>query len=168
MDLFFLRHGIAVESGTRKYIDSERPLTEEGIEEMKDIARAMKSLKLDFDIILSSPFERARHTAEIVALKLKLTERLKLTPSLASGANPKAVIAEILERWPQKKSLLLVGHEPDLSHLISILLAGFNTSFVVMKKGSLCKLSTDALAFGRCAWLNWLLTPKQMIKISGE
>jgi len=57
---------------------------------------------------------------------------------------------------------LLVGHEPYLSELISLLVAGDSSLCVVMKKGGLCKLSVETLKHGRCACLEWLLTPKQM------
>ena len=67
---------------------------------------------------------------------------------------------------PSAESVLLVGHEPYLSGLISLLVSG-NASFaVVMKKGGLCKLSTESLQPGRCATLEWLLTPKQMALMS--
>ena len=58
--------------------------------------------------------------------------------------------------------MLLVGHEPYLSGLISLLVSGEATCAVVMKKGGLCKLSIESLKPGRCAALEWLLTPKQM------
>jgi hypothetical protein len=33
---------------------------------------------------------------------------------------------------------------------------------VIMKKAGLCKLSVEALSYGRCAALEWLLTPAQI------
>ena len=64
MKLYFLRHAIAAEkSGLDK--DSERPLTPEGIRQMKDVAQGMKKLGLVFDRVISSPFIRARQTAEV-------------------------------------------------------------------------------------------------------
>ena len=63
---------------------------------------------------------------------------------------------------PTPESVLLVGHEPYLSGLISLLVSGEGTLSVVMKKAGLCKLTTESLKHGRCASLEWLLTPKQM------
>ncbi len=57
---------------------------------------------------------------------------------------------------------MLVGHEPYLSTLISLLLSGDGGLQVEMKKGGLCKLSVESLKHGRCAKLEWLLTPRQM------
>jgi hypothetical protein len=53
-----------------------------------------------------------------------------------------------------------------LSSLISLLVSGDASFAVVMKKGGLCKLSTESLKPGRCATLEWLLTPKQMALMS--
>lgn len=70
---------------------------------------------------------------------------------------------EFLDRLqPTPESVLLVGHEPFLSGLVSLLVAGNEGFCVVMKKGGLCKLAIDSLKHGRCAVLEWLLTPKQM------
>ena len=57
--------------------DSERPLIPKGERRLRSAAAAMKKLELSFDLILSSPFLRARQTAEIVAGELKLKKRLK-------------------------------------------------------------------------------------------
>ena len=68
MNLYILRHGIAVEHGAPGYAkDADRPLTPEGERKLGQIAEAMKALELTFDLILSSPYLRARQTAEIVA-----------------------------------------------------------------------------------------------------
>src|ERR1039457_7072876 len=147
MNLFILRHGIAVEPGTHGYEkDADRPLTPEGERKLLQIAEAMEALDLTFDLILSSPYLRARQTAEIVAEALKARKRLEFSDSLA----------------PPPQNVLLVGHEPYLSGLVSLLASGGATLTVVMKKGGLCKLTTGLLTNGRCATLEWLLTPKQM------
>src|SRR5207249_3311762 len=78
MTLFILRHGLAVEPGTRDYPnDADRPLTAEGRSKLRQIAQAMKKLELEFDVILSSPYTRARQTAEIVADKLGARKHLE-------------------------------------------------------------------------------------------
>jgi hypothetical protein len=46
--------------------------------------------------------------------------------------------------------------------LISLLISGDTGISIIMKKGGLCKLSTKSLQYGRCAALEWLLTPGQM------
>jgi phosphohistidine phosphatase len=162
MNIFILRHGIAVERGTEGFErDSERPLTGKGMRQLRTSAAAMKKMKLRFDLILSSPYERARHTAEIVADELKLEKRLKLSDTLKSESDPDIMIGEISRLKPMPENLLLVGHEPYLSHLISRLV-GNGDMAMDFKKGGLCKLEVEKLNGAARAQLAWLLTPKLM------
>src|ERR1700733_1099984 len=125
MNIFILRHGIAVERGTKGYEkDSERPLTAKGKRQLRKSAGAMRRMKLRFDLILSSPYERARRTAEIVADELKLKKRLKFSDLLKYDNDPIDLIAHLAELNPAPKELLLIGHEPYLSRLISRLVSG--------------------------------------------
>jgi phosphohistidine phosphatase len=159
MEIYILRHGIAVERGTPGYKkDSERPLTKEGEEKMHQIAETMLAMGLKFDLILSSPYVRAADTAQIAASQLD--EEVTFTDFLIPGANPLELIREINDARVQR--VLLVGHEPDLSGLISVLTSGGSDASIELKKGGLCKLTTEKLTFGQCATLNWLLTPKQL------
>jgi phosphohistidine phosphatase len=162
MEIYILRHGIAVERGTPGYKkDGDRPLTEEGEEKMRQIAEAMLAMGIEFDVIFSSPYVRAKRTAEIVAETFD--EDVTLTDSLLPDANPAELIDEINDEKPQR--VLLAGHEPDLSALISVLICGKSNVSIELKKGGLCKLTAETLTFGQCATLNWLLTPKQLRKM---
>lgn len=159
MEIYILRHGIAVERGTPGYKnDSERPLTKEGEEKVHQIASSMLAMGLKFDLILSSPYVRAARTAQIVAAELD--EKVRFTDFLKPGGNALALIRQINDEKPQR--VLLVGHEPDLSQLISLLVTGGGDAPIELKKGGLCKMTAEKLAFSQCATLNWLLTPKQI------
>ena len=69
MDLYILRHGIAEPSEASSVKDdSERALTAEGKQKMRRIAKSITALKYSFDVILTSPFRRAKETADIVDL----------------------------------------------------------------------------------------------------
>jgi phosphohistidine phosphatase len=163
MNIFILRHGIAVERGTAGFEnDAERPLTPKGKRQLRKSAATMKKMKLRFDLILSSPYERARRTAEIVADELKLEKRLKFTDALKYEGDPEKFAAELARLKPMPKDLLLVGHEPYLSRLVSLLVSGNRDLALDLKKGGLCKLEAENLHDGKCAQLAWLLTPKQM------
>jgi phosphohistidine phosphatase len=163
MNLYLLRHGIAVEPGTAGHEpDSERPLTAKGKSRLHAAARAMEDLGLSFDLILSSPFLRARQTAEIIARDFKLRKQLAFSDDLTPAGNPRLLIQQINKRRPEPESVLLVGHEPYLGKLIALLAAGNTSLEIDFKKGGLCKLEADFLLYGRCAKLVWLLTPRQM------
>jgi phosphohistidine phosphatase len=163
VNLYLLRHGIAVEPGTPGFEnDANRPLIPKGERRLRSAAAAMKILELSFDLILSSPFVRARQTAEIVADELKLKKRVEFFDGLVPGGNLKALIHALNELKPAPENVLLVGHEPYLSRLISLLVSGHADAAVEMKKGGLCKLDVVELQHGQCARLAWLLTPTQM------
>lgn len=166
MDLYLLRHAIAVERGTPGYRrDRDRPLTPEGEKKMRRIARGLQALELSFDAILSSPFVRARQTAEIVAALFRAEDRLAFTDALAVGGDHQALIRELQDRSSNARGVLLVGHEPSLSTLISTLLGGGPSLSIMLKKGGVCKLSVDSLTYGRCATMEWLLAPNHLARI---
>src|SRR5438093_13533320 len=144
MESFILSNGIAVDRGTpglKK--DADRPLTKDGEEKTHQVAEAMLAMELKFDLILSSPYVRAAKTANIVAGELD--DEVTFTDFLLPDANPLELIREITDTKPQ--SVLLVGHEPDLSWLISLLVSGGSEVTIELKKGGLCKLTTEKLTF---------------------
>ncbi len=163
MNIFILRHGLAVEPGSAGFAtDFERPLTPKGERKLWKIAQSFEALELSFDWILSSPYVRARQTAEIVAETMDLGKRVELSELLAPAGSSKKLIEMINRREPPPDNVLLVGHEPYLSDLISLLISGSAGVVVTMKKGTLCKLTTASLEHGSCAALEWLLSPKQL------
>lgn len=167
MELYLLRHGIAVEPGTSGFEDdSARPLIPKGRRQLRKTADAMKELAGDFDLILSSPLVRAKQTAEIVAKKLKLKKSLRFTNALAPGGAVAILLRQLGREKPAPQRVLLVGHEPDMSRLISLLVTGGPQLQVDFKKGGLCKLEAEKLRASQCAKLVWLLTPKQMKMMS--
>jgi phosphohistidine phosphatase len=163
MEIYLLRHGIAVERGTRGFEnDSTRPLTPKGKRQLKKVSGAMRKMDLKFDVILSSPFLRAKETAEIVVADLKVEKHLKFSDALEPEANAEKLIRQLQKLKPLPKKTLLVGHEPFLSELISLLVIGDSQLQLDFAKGGLCKLEVEKLSAGKCATLAWLLTPKQM------
>jgi len=167
VNLFLLRHAIAVDPGSLSGAsDAGRPLSVEGRKKMRSIARGMKALDLSFDLILSSPYARAKETAEIVAHEFGLEAALEFQSLLEVGGDPAALVAEVASRSKGMSDVLLVGHEPQLSKLISYLLSGNSGLSISMKKGGLCKLDVPRLRYARSASLEWLLTPSQLARLS--
>lgn len=167
MTLYLLRHAIAVERGGSAYEhDSARPLTPKGERRMRRSAEGMLALGLSYDLILSSPYLRARQTADVVAEVCEVRDGVQISAALAPNGNPRQVIEELNHTHGAPQTILLVGHEPYLSRLISTLVTGSAALRLVMKKGGLCQLSIDALRFGRCATMDWLLTPRQLRRMA--
>jgi phosphohistidine phosphatase len=165
--LFILRHGIAVTRGDSAYpLDSDRPLTAKGIRKMQRIAGGMRHMRIAFDLILSSPYKRALETAFIVAREYRAGEAVQTIHALKAEVLPEEVIRSLLERYPARERILVVGHEPQLSALVSKLTSGSAGARPLLKKGGLCKLQVNGLQVGKCATLLWLLTPRQLMQMT--
>src|SRR6185312_13880338 len=116
MQLYFLRHGEADWPGWTKP-DDERPLTDFGRKEVRQVGKFLDRLKVKPDLVVSSPLPRALQTAEVAAeqLKTKLRQDEALEPGFAITE-----LGTVVQRH-RTKVLMLVGHEPDFSSVISAL-----------------------------------------------
>ena len=163
MNLFLLRHGHAVERDEFDYVrDGLRPLTPRGKKQLRAVTAAARAMGLHFDAIWSSPLVRARQTAEIVAAGMYLKQPLSLVDELKPGGDARQLIQKIARPDKVLENLLLVGHEPDLGGLISLLVTGHAGAGFALKKSGLAKLETEKLRAAKCATLAWLLTPAQL------
>lgn len=161
MKLYILRHGEAAEHGDKRYkTDEERPLTRKGLKRTRELADGLREMGISFGVILSSPLVRARETAEIVARRLKLRKQLRLTPRLSPSGSYVDLMAEIRNARPRSEAILIVGHEPHLSGLISLLCTGSRSLGLTLKKGGLARLEVSSPKASRCASLEWLLTSR--------
>jgi phosphohistidine phosphatase len=168
MNLYVIRHAIAVDEGTAEYpSDSERPLTDKGRKKMRQVAKGLRALGVEFDLILSSPYVRARETAEIVADVFKMRKKIAFSDNLTPEVEPKLLIAEINENH-SVDSLALVGHEPHLSTFIGLLTSETTKIDITLKKGGVCYLSVDDLHHEHHATLEWLLTPGILVEIADK
>ncbi len=166
MKIYLVRHGIAYEPGGPGYEDdTQRPLTDKGREKVDKVAHVLKRLGVKPDVVLSSPYLRARQTAEILAKALKYKkDKIRLSERLVPAGEPGSAIAEIIEKYLVEE-LLIVGHEPSISQLVSTLTTSQADLFVNIKCGSVCCLSADDFRIERKATLEWLLTPKLSTKL---
>lgn len=163
MNVYIIRHAIAEEENASGE-DSQRALTDKGAKKMRQIAKGLRTLGVDFDLILSSPFIRAQQTAEILADVFKLKKKVAYSENLIPMGDPDLLLAEINEKYTVD-SLAIVGHEPYLSTLISLLVAQGSPMEITIKKGGVCRLATDDLHHTRKATLDWLLTPGVLVEI---
>lgn len=163
MDLLVLRHGEAGRS-SRLPGDSKRSLTNEGKQEVTDLSYGIRSLEIKFDHIFSSPLLRAKQTAEIVAKSMKYKGKIEELDSLKPEGS-RLDFYSVLSKLKQDSVVLVVGHEPYLSEMIS---EGISQSGcrITLKKAGLARmriLSTLPKIKGE---LRWLLTPKLLKKLA--
>lgn len=155
--LYFLRHATA-EVLRPGQLDVDRCLIEKGRLQARKVANFMSQQQLAPQLILSSPYPRALQTAALVSKTAQLT-----SPQEASWLALETDLAQALTalraasvNWSTQT--LLVGHEPDLSALISALL-GSEQPLIKIRKASLtCLLQADDGVFS----LQWSLPVRFM------
>ncbi len=165
MDLYVLRHGVAEERDSIRYPDDrERPLTSNGLKRLARQVKGMSTLKICPDVIVTSPLVRAVQTAEVVRNGLAEVRQLEVSDSLVPWADPQEILVELRDTHATG-SVMVVGHEPHLSSLISLASSGTLNCSIRLKKGALCKLRIPGPDPGRCGRIEWSLTPKQMMRM---
>jgi phosphohistidine phosphatase len=123
MDLYLIRHGVAFDADPSRWPDdSQRPLTPEGEKRFRRTAEGLGALQATVGVVLSSPWPRAWRTAELLQAGAGWPEP-KACGALESGRPPAEVMAA-LQPYRQVEAVALVGHEPNMSELVSYLLTG--------------------------------------------
>ena len=160
MLIYILRHAIAAPRGVKPYPNDDRPLTEEGIEKMSKGAKGILRVVEEIDVILTSPMARTIETAKIVAKALNAESKLQVCNELTPG-NSLHHLFLYMAKFKKLKSVMIVGHEPDLAFFASALI-GKKTPIVEFKKGSLCYIEVSTIPPRKDGILLWHLTPKQL------
>jgi len=168
MNLYVVRHAIAIQRGTPGFEDdSQRSVTDQGRQKMIGITHGLKQLETQLQAVVSSPYVRARETAEILAEGLGFrVGAIEFSDALLPMADPAELLKEINAQH-QVDNLAVVGHEPHLSSFISILLTGNLDMIVNLKKGGVCLMTLESSSPGGEATLEWLMTPRQLIGLAG-
>lgn len=163
MKLILVRHGIAedkFEYLNKNFDDSLRPLTIKGKRRILTLSEHLKKWVDDLALIASSPYTRAHDTAEIIAKKFTKVP-FKDIPELTPHIHPSAVIKWLRMNGPEKGSVMLVGHEPHLSSLVSYVLFESVNPFLEIKKGGIVALEITSWKnlHPRDAYMTWSIPP---------
>ena len=161
MQLLIIRHAIAVDRGAPGIPDEERPLTPEGEEKFREVAKGLARIVDRPAALLTSPLLRAKQTAAIAAAAWGRIEP-EDTPALASGSFE--ALAAVLDRHPGDATMALVGHEPHVSALLGRLLGSRHDDRLAFKKGgaALVEVAGRLAGGGR---LVWFLPPKVLRRL---
>jgi phosphohistidine phosphatase len=157
--LYLVRHAFAAHADPERWPDdAERPLTPDGIRKFRAAARALRLVVPSVDVVLSSGYSRAWETAVLLHDVTGWPGPLECPPLEAGAAASSAV--DIL-RGRSEESVALVGHEPHLSNLASILCTGDVGFPLDLKKGGVVHLRFDEEEVGPGRGrLRWALSPK--------
>ena len=156
MQLCLVRHAIAGDRDPDRYPDDGlRPVTADGAEKMRVAAAGLKTLFVP-DLILSSPLLRARQTADIIGRALKVSD-IRSCDALASG-DGRALLEDLAHLG--LKRVLAVGHQPHLTNMLSLFLAGTEEAVVSeIKKGAAALVTFDDAPQPHGARLESLIQP---------
>ncbi|MDP9001356.1 MAG: histidine phosphatase family protein [Myxococcota bacterium] len=156
MKLYVMRHGPA-EAAADSGIDADRALTASGRDRVASIAKALLEAHEEPLHVFTSPLVRAVQTAEIVAIVTQLGSR-DGTVSPRRELAPDGEGAQLARSLSSqgKRRVMLVGHEPDLSDMLSTILGlSFDRPF---EKAMVVGIDVQSnIAPGR---LRFLLDPK--------
>lgn len=154
MNLFLIRHAHAVSADE----NAARPLSPRGREQVLSLAEFLASSGLfQPENFWHSPLDRSRQTAELLARRLRPAAPLRLMPDLQPEANPRATVRRINSATG---ALAIVGHEPHLSALATLLVAGKSEppAFVMKKCSALALEGMDGF------WtVRWHVSPDLIV-----
>ena len=172
MDLYIVRHGIAIDREDPKCPpDPERYLTEEGTNKTRQVAKAVERATLENlhsetvaalgvtpDLFISSPYVRAMQTAEIFANALDYSkQKIRRSDLLLPGAETSALFRD-LAKDKQSASVFLFGHAPHLDELIAAAFAAKHP-FTALKKAGVAALQLKRISPPSAEFL-WLATSR--------
>jgi phosphohistidine phosphatase len=157
MDVFVLRHAIAEDAGLGQ-ADSERRLTDLGRDRLRLVVQKAIRAGMSPAVVLTSPYLRARETADI------LLEALDYPCELVTTANltPDAAVADLwqeLREYSRLSPAVVVGHNPQLSEFVSALI-GSPRHAVEMKKAAIAYVAEAGNGPHPAGRLVWMLTAK--------
>ena len=153
VQLYLLRHA---DADTVAPTDDERFLSEKGMMQAQRVARFCEAHDLRPDLVLTSPLRRAHQTASMFVEKVDVELRTVLW--LSSGAEPAAIVKELRE-LRNLASVMLVGHEPDFSHLAAHLIGAPQPENIRIRKASLMLFTIREFTAGG-ARLEYSVPPK--------
>ncbi len=148
--------------------DEDRPLSKKGRNQAKVLARRMRFLFKNADLVLTSPLVRALETAEILQEKsararpkrLRLVEVDELKPLTAPE-----VTLEKVKTFKAQKILVMVGHEPHLGRFLSFILTGRGHESFDISKGAIALVEFEGEIEKGRGRLTCFLQPTHLKKI---
>ncbi len=155
-NLYLLRHANAGQRRSNPELDQKRPLDKEGKAQCLLLGGVLNALKVQFDCVVSSPLKRALQTASLVGTEAGYEQRIVVSAALSPSGTWRDFQA-LLDGFAGYEDVLLVGHNPNLTHHLTALLCASATAEPIrLRKGALVKIDMNRVS-GR---LQWLFDPK--------
>ncbi len=159
MIVYFLRHASAGQHKADPAQDDKRPLDPGGIEQCRDMGRALAAMDLQVDAMISSPLKRATQTASLVGNEIGFDGKLQISAALRPEASYEE-FRRMLQKYVRMEAIMVVGHNPSLSQFASMLVSEGNSETAVnLKKGATARIDVPG---NKPPALKWCLLPKMV------
>ena len=147
MTLFLLRHASAGTRRANPLLDVKRPLDKDGKAQCLQLAHVLNALKVNFDLVVSSPLKRSLQTAQLIATETGFEQEVVISNALAPSATF-AQFQHLLRECSSAEDVLMVGHNPNISQFLGQLLGVAAQSDsepqparIRLRKGSLARVT---------------------------
>jgi phosphohistidine phosphatase len=160
MNLYILRHASAGVRRASPTVDAKRPLDKEGKEQCLLIARYLNALRVQFDLIGSSPLKRALQTASLVGTEVAYDSKIQITEAV-SPSGTVAGFQALITTFSAYENVLLVGHNPNLPEFLGSLICAPRPASIRMRKGAIARVDCTR----RPGQLISLLDPRMLRQI---
>lgn len=163
LELYLVRHAVAAERGPDYPDDNLRPLTQQGVTKFARAVAGLRAFGVTLDVVLTSPLQRARDTADLLVAGLRPKPKLVVVDALAPDhtlAEVLAAVAKVASTGRGASRLALVGHEPDLGAMAAKLLGARGT--MEFRKGAVCRIDVDRAMPSGPGTLRWFLPPRAL------
>ncbi len=155
MNLYIMRHANAGVPRESAKLDAKRGLVAEGKEQCMIMGRMLGALKVQPDVILSSPLKRALQTAQFVGNELGYDGKVEVSAALDLNATY-ADFQKLLGKYADRQDVLVVGHNPNLFQFLGRLITGNGGAGVRMRKGTVARIDMEK----HPPLLQWLIDPR--------
>jgi phosphohistidine phosphatase len=160
VNLYVVRHADAVSIGGGVRSDAERPLSERGRADASVMAKVLAHIDIDIRAILTSPLRRALETGAIFGRELH--REAESSRRLEPGFDHRLLLEEI-QASSNGAGVVAIGHQPDMSLLISYLISPARDAAVAMET---CAVACIHLQSHGQAQLRWMLTPEAVNRMN--
>jgi phosphohistidine phosphatase len=158
MFVYIVRHAWAHQHGDPRWPDdADRPLEADGAARFEKVVKRLEKIGWLPEIVATSPYERCRQTADIIAERLEHAPEVVELDALAPGSD-----FDALATWSNSfecEAVAWVGHEPDVSRLAATLIGDHEAGFR-FAKGAVAAISVNDEVGPGAGELHWFATAK--------
>ncbi len=160
MILYLMRHASAGAFRGNPVLDAKRGLVKEGKEQCVLMARVLSALKVQIDVIVSSPLKRCLQTAQFVGTELGYDAKVEASAALAPNGSFDD-FQSLLAAYADREGVLAVGHNPNVFQFLGRLITGNGGASIRMRKGSIARVDMHR----HPPRLQWLIDPRSSRQI---